>query len=180
VQTTVAAGGAAAVQAATAAALASMGQAGADLAGLVKSQVLGKGARYVVVFNLGDVSQTVFGRTLDSQSQQLVNTMVTTFNSQLQAGLTGTPVLLLDAYTRGHDWAANPAKYDITNGTTQACSTTSPANPLQGSSLGCTSASTVAADTSGYLYADDVHPTPLGYRLMAQLAEEQMTAAGWR
>ena len=64
--------------------------------------------------------------------------------------------------------------------TTQACSTTSPANPLGGSSLGCTGASTVAADTSGYFYADDVHPTPLGYRLMAQLAQEQMSAAGWR
>ena len=88
--------------------------------------------------------------------------MVTTFNSQLQAGLAGTQVLLLDAYTRSHEWTANPAQYGITNMTTQACSTTSPANPLQGSSLGCTSASTVAADTSGYFYADDVHPDAAG------------------
>ncbi len=180
VQAAVAAGGPAAVQAASTAAVTAMGQAGAELAGLVKSRVVGKGASYVAVFNLPDVSQTVFGRTLDSQSQQLVNTMVTTFNSQLQAGLAGTPVLLLDAYARNHDWTANPAKYGITNVTTQACSTTSPANPLQGSSLGCTSASTVTADTSGYFYADDVHPTPLGYRLLAQLAQEQMSAAGWR
>lgn len=180
VQAAVAAGGPAAVQGATTAAMTAMGQAGAELAGLVKSQVLGKGARYVAVFNLPDVSQTVFGRTLDSQSQQLVTTMVTTFNSQLQAGLAGTPALLLDVYVRNNDWTANPAKYGISNVTTQACSTTSPANPLGGSSLGCTGASTVAADTSGYFYADDVHPTPLGYRLMAQLAQEQMSAAGWR
>ena len=66
VQAAVAAGGPAAVQAATTAAVTAMGQAGAELAGLVKSQVLGKGARYVAVFNLPDVSQTVFGRTLDS------------------------------------------------------------------------------------------------------------------
>src|SRR5512133_2342500 len=140
VQAVVAAGGPAAVQAATAAAVTGMGQAGAELAGLVKSQVLAKGARYVAVFNMPDVSQTPFGLTLDSQSRQLVSTMVKTFNSQLQAGLAGTPALLIDAYTRNQDWTVNPAKYGITNVTTPACSTTSPANPLQGSSLGCTSA----------------------------------------
>jgi phospholipase/lecithinase/hemolysin len=180
VQAAVSAGGPAAAQAATTAAVTSMGQAGAGLAALVKGQVLGKGARYVAVFNLPDVSQTPFGLTLDAASRQLVSTMVTTFNSQLQAGLSGTPALLVDAYARSQDWTANPAKYGIANVTTPACSTTSPANPLQGSSLGCSSASTIAADTSGYFYADDVHPTPLGYRLMARLAQEQMSAAAWR
>ena len=60
-------------------------------------------------------------------------------------------------YTQGRDQYTNPSKYGITNVTTPACSTTSPANPLGGSSLGCTNASTVAADTSTYLFADTVH-----------------------
>jgi outer membrane lipase/esterase len=179
VQAAVMAGGSAATNAAVNAAVAGMGQAGAELATLVKTQVLGKGARYVVVANLPDVAQTPFAMSLDAQTRGLVNTMVTTFNGQLQAGLAGTTVLYVDAYTQGHDQYANPARYGITNVTTPACSTTSPANPLAGSSITCTAASTIAGDTSGYLFADSVHPTPLGYQLQAAFVIAQMRAAGW-
>ena len=179
VQAAVMAGGSAATNAAVNAALAGMGQAGAELATLVKTQVLAKGARYVVVANLPDVAQTPFAMSLDASTRGLVNTMVTTFNSQLQAGLAGTDVLYVDAYTQGRDQYANPARYGITNVTTPACSTTSPANPLGGSSIACTAASTVAADTSTYLFADSVHPTPLGYQLQAIFVVAQMRAAGW-
>ena len=179
VQAAVAPGGPAAVSAAATAAVNGMGQAGAELAGLIKTQVLEKGAKHVVVVNLPDVSQTPFALGLDPQSRELVNTMVTTFNSQLQAGLGGTGVLLVDAYSRGREQLANPGQFGIGNATSPACSPTSPANPLQGSSLGCTAASTVAADTSGYLFADTVHSTPLGYRLLADGVLAQMRAAGW-
>jgi phospholipase/lecithinase/hemolysin len=179
VQGQVAAGGAAATNAAVTAALAGMGQAGAELAGLVKTQVLGKGAKFVVVVNLPDVSETPFALALDAQTRGLINTMVTTFNSQLQSGLAGTPVVLVDAYAQGRDQFANPGQYSLTNVTTPACSSTSPANPLAGSSLGCTAASTIAGDTSRFLFADTVHPTPYGYQLLAQFAALQMAKAGW-
>lgn len=179
VQAAVMAGGAAATDAAVNAALTGMGQAGAELASLVKTQILAKGARYVLVANLPDVAQTPFAMTLDAQTRGLVNTMVTTFNSQLQTGLSGSAVLYVDAYTQGRDQYTNPAKYGITNVTTPACSTTSPANPLAGSSIACTNASTVAADTSTFLFADSVHPTPLGYQLQASFVIAQMRAAGW-
>jgi outer membrane lipase/esterase len=179
VQAAVAAGGAAATDAAINAAMTGMGQAGAELAALVKSQVLAKGAQHVVVVNLPDVSQTPFGLSLDAPTRGLLNTLVTTFNSQLQAGLSGANVLLVDAYTQGRLRTANPSQFGITNVTTPACSTTSPNNPLQGSSLACTAASTIAADTSGFLYADSVHGTPLGYRLLANDVTAQMQAAGW-
>jgi phospholipase/lecithinase/hemolysin len=179
VQAAVTAGGAAATDAAVNAALTGMGQAGAELATLVKTQVLAKGARYVLVLNLPDVAQTPFATALDAQTRGLVNTLVTTFNSQLQAGLAGTSVLYIDAYTQGRDQYTNPSKYGIGNITTPACSTTSPANPLAGSSIACTSASTVVADTSTFLFADSVHPTPLGYQLQANFVIAQMRAAGW-
>jgi outer membrane lipase/esterase len=179
VQNAVAVGGTAATNAAVNAAVASMGQAGAELAGLVKTQVLARGARFVVVVNLPDVAQTPFGASLDAQTRGLLNTMVTTFNGQLSAGLSGTGVLYVDAYTQGREQYANPAKYGITNVTTPACSTTSPANPLAGSSVACTAASTVAADTSTYLFADGVHLTPLGYRLLGEYVIAQMRGAGW-
>jgi outer membrane lipase/esterase len=179
VQAAVAAGGAAAVGAASQAAVAGMGQAGAELAGLVKTQIVAKGAKYVVVVNLPDVSQTPFALALDAQTRSLMQTMVTTFNSQLAAGLNGAPVLLVDSYTQGHDQNANPAQYSLTNITTPACSATSPANPLQGSSIACTSASLIAGDTSHYEFADTVHPTPYGYQLIAQFVAIQMAKAGW-
>jgi phospholipase/lecithinase/hemolysin len=179
-QQAVAAGGAAAVNAAATAAVTTMGQAGAELAGLVQAQVLAKGAKYVVVVNLPDVSQTPSALLADVQTRGLINQMVTTFNAQLAAGLAGTPVVLVDAYSQGRDQTANPAQYSLTNVTTPACSTTSPANPFQGSSLGCTSASTVQADVSGFLYADSSgHPTPFGYQLLAQFVGVQMAKAGW-
>jgi outer membrane lipase/esterase len=179
VQAAVAPGGAAAVNAAATAAVTSMGAAGAQLAGLVKSQVIAKGARYVVVVNLPDVSQSAFALTQTAETRALINQMVTTFNAQLATGLAGSGALLVDAYTQGRAQTANPAAFGLTNVTTPACSTTSPANPLQGASLTCTAASLIAGDTSGYQFADSVHPTPLGYQLLATYVTAQMHAAGW-
>lgn len=88
-------------------------------------------------------------------------------------------MLLVDFNTQGRDQYANPAKYGVLNVTVPACSTTSPANPLGGSSLTCTAASLIAGDTSGHLFADDVHPTPLGHQLLANFIMKSLTAAGW-
>ena len=52
-------------------------------------------------------------------------------------------------------------------------------NPLEGNSLACTERSTSAPNTDGYLYADDVHPTPRGYRLIADYLAERLERAGW-
>jgi phospholipase/lecithinase/hemolysin len=141
--------------------------------------VLAKGARYVVVVNLPDVAQTPFGNSLDAQTRGLITSLVTAFNSQLATGLAGTPVILVDAFTQGHDQMANPAKYGLTNITTPACSTTSPANPLQGSSIACTAASTIPGDISMFAFADSVHPTPYAHQLLAQYVAAQMAKAGW-
>ena len=47
------------------------------------------------------------------------------------------------------------------------------------SALACSNASTIGGDTSRYLFADDVHPTPYGYRLLAQFVTQQLATAGW-
>jgi outer membrane lipase/esterase len=132
------------------------------------------------VVNLPDATQAPSSLALDAPTRALINTMVTTFNSQLQAGLTGTGVVLVDVHTQVRLWTSNPAQFGLTNVTTPACSTTSPNNPLGGSSLACTAASTIPGDTSGFLYADGTgHVTPLGYQLLANFVTAQMRAAGW-
>lgn len=171
---TVAAGGD--PTAATTAAVTAMGMAGAQLAGYVKALVLAKGATHVVVVNLPDVSQTPFGLSVDTSTQGLIRTMVTTFNDQLASGLAGSAgVLLVDAYTQGQDQYAHPEQYAVTNPSALACDLAK--TPI--GSLTCSAATVVAGDVSHYAYADTVHPTPYGYRLLAQFVTDRMLKTGW-
>lgn len=174
-----AAGAAAYVQATAPAIVTAMGTAGAELAGYVKTLIVGNGAKYVTVVNLPDVSQTPLGLGSDVATQGLINTMVTTFNAQLKAGLDGNAsVLYVDAYTVNRDQAANPAIYGLTNVTTPACDLTPAKNPL-GSSLVCNKSNTIAANVDNYEYADSVHPTPYGYLLLARYVSKEMIVKGW-
>lgn len=177
-QTAVAAGGAGAVDAAAAAAVQNMAQAGATLATLVRQQVLAKGAGQVLVANVPDVGNTPLALERDAATRQLITTLAVTFNTQLQTGLQSASVVWADVFARGREQVAAPARFGLTNLTGMACSTDVALNPLGGSSLACTQRSTTAADTDGYLYADDVHPTPRGNRLIADYVIERLDSAG--
>jgi outer membrane lipase/esterase len=171
---TLIAGGANAANAAGAQAVMAMGKAGAELAGYVKALVLANGAKTVVVVNLPNVSVTPFGISQGPQGQGFINLMVTTFNDQLKAGLAGTGVVIADAYTESTTQASNPAPYGLSNVTSPACG----ANALGTSSLVCNGTNVVAGDVSRYQYADDVHPTPYGYELLAKFVLSEMLKAG--
>ncbi|WP_136419757.1 SGNH/GDSL hydrolase family protein [Herbaspirillum sp. ST 5-3] len=173
---TVAAGGDA--NAASTAAVTAMGTAGTQLAGYIKNQIVAKGAKYVAVINLPDVSKTPFALAESAQTQALINTMVTTFNAQLSAGLSGVDVLTIDAYTASRDESANPAKYGFTNTTSPACDLSPQKNPL-GSSLVCTRNNLIAGSVDNYEFADGVHPTPYGYRVLADLVTAELAKKGW-
>ncbi|MEO7400956.1 MAG: SGNH/GDSL hydrolase family protein [Polaromonas sp.] len=180
-QQAVAGGGAAAASAAQAAAIQGMAQAATELSTYIKTLVIAKGAKFVSVVNLPDVSQTPYVVSLGAQTQGLVSAMVTRFNSTLEAALAGTSgVLVVDAYAQGRAQYANPALFGLSNVTVPACSTTTTANPLKGSSITCTDLSTIPGDTTRYQFADNVHPTPYGYKLLADFVIGKMVAAGWR
>ena len=184
-QNAVAVGGSAAVNAAATAAVAHSAQNASDLAGTIQASVVGKGARYVVVVNIPSIENTPFGQ--GSGATALLNNMVNTFNSTLKTALDGTAgLLLVDAYTQGVDQYTNPAKYGLANVTQPACSSAAPSasnpagNILAGSSLACTVSNTLSGvDVSAYFYADTVHPTPAGYRLLDRYVAEQMAKVGW-
>jgi phospholipase/lecithinase/hemolysin len=162
------------------AAVTAMGQAGAELAGYIKALVLAKGATHVVVVNLPDVSQTPLAYGQSAATQGLISQMVITFNAQLHAGLAGTSgVLEVDAYTQGRDQIARPQLYALTNVTTPACDLTKLAATLFASSLVCSANTLVAGDTSHYVFADTVHPTPFAYQLLAQFVAKRMVETGW-
>lgn len=163
-----------------------MATAGTELANLINNQIIANGAKYVVVVNLPNLSRTPFGDQQESASpgmRSLIDTMVQSFNNALATGLgNNSKTKLVDAYTVSADQVANPAQYGLTNVSNPACDLTAPSPNALGSSLVCNASNTInngATDVSTYLFADTVHPTPLGYRLLAQLVAKDMAVAGW-
>jgi len=171
----VAAGGTDAVNTAVAAAVGAMAQAGAELAGYIKTMVVGKGARYVIVRNLGSLNGTPFGATLDAGTQGLITAMTVAFNTSLKDGLAGTSgVILYDDYGAN---APNPADYS--NFTTPACGPNAFGSPV-GPSIVCSTGNLIAGDVSKFFFADDVHPTPYAHQRAAATALSLMAKAGWQ
>ena len=180
-QATVGAGGD--PTAAATAAVTAMAQAGTEEANYINTQILANGATHVVVVNLPDVSLTPFAIASGTSGQALVKNMTVAFNTALNGHLTPSANLVfVDAFTASEDQAANGLQYGLNNVTTPACTSSS--------SLTCTvntlipavapaasGAAATAANT--YEYADSVHPTPYGYRLLAQLVGEQLAIKGW-
>ena len=168
-------------------AVANMQQYGTDLANLIKNQIVANGAKRVLVLNIPSIADTPFGVAAGAPTAAFLDQLVTAFNGRLAAGLAGVPeVRLGDAYTVSRDQALNPSRYGITNRTDRACSSDPMVNPLGGSALVCTATpnrlavgvTTTTAQT--YQFADDVHPTPYGHRLLADFALQQLSIAGWR
>ncbi|HJV71812.1 SGNH/GDSL hydrolase family protein [Ideonella sp.] len=179
------------VATATAAVNASMQAAGTELAGYIKDQIVAKGAQRVVVVNLPDLSSTprylgadadTGTETDDHVTRALIQGLVTKFNDALAEGLTGTEdhVLLVDAYTVSRDQGAHPTQYGLTNVTNYACDV-GENGVLKGlpTSLVCSTDTLVTGAGETWFYADEVHPTPYGYKLLAQLVTTEMAKKGW-
>jgi phospholipase/lecithinase/hemolysin len=174
---TVANGGNAAVNAAAAAAVAAMGQAGTELADYIKTLAVDKGATHVVVRNLGNVNLTPFGRTLDAGTQGLITNMTAAFDNNLKGGLASAAgVIIFDDYAQTGRVAADPATGGYSNITDVACGD----NAFGGSSIICNASNLVAGDTSKYAFADSVHPTPFASQQTANIVLDMMHSAGWR
>jgi outer membrane lipase/esterase len=152
--------------------VAALGAAGAELANIVNTQILAKGAKYIVVNNLPDVASTPSGKAQAASTQQLIAAMVDAFNAQLKANLKNDPAIAyVDLFSVSKDQVANPAIYGLTNTAQKAC--TSP------SSLTCTAKTLSAPDTSHFMFADDIHPTPYEYWLVTRYVLKDMAVKGW-
>jgi outer membrane lipase/esterase len=168
-----------------------MKKAALELAGYVKTEVLAKGGRYVAVFNLPDSTLTPFGSTLPASAKPVLTALVDTFNLWLQDGLTGVAVKIIDQNTPGKDVYARPAAYGIVNNQLPACSAAKIAAitggaVTDGSSLFCNSTAGVpfnglvtGADVNTWQFADGVHPTPGGHKIISNHVLAQLRSFGW-
>ena len=162
-----------------------------ELTGYVRDQILAKGGKYVAVFNLNDSSQTPFGSTLDANAKGVLVTLVDTFNLWLRDGLTGLPVQWVDQNSTGKDVYANPAKYGLVNNAVPACdaakiSAITGGAVSDGSSLFCNTTPGVpynglraGANVDTWQFADGVHPTRGGHKLISNFVTSQLKAFGW-
>jgi phospholipase/lecithinase/hemolysin len=164
------------------AAVTAMVTAATDLVNDVNTLILAKGAKYVVVASIPDFADIPALAAYSAAQKGLVDAMVTTFNSTLKTGLAGLSgsanVIYLDTYTSIKDEITNPAKYNLTNATTQACD---PVLTPQNRALLCNANTLIAGQTADthYLFADDTHPTPYGHLLFATYVLQAMTNKGW-
>ena len=162
-----------------------------ELTGYVRDQILAKGGKYVAVFNLNDSSQTPFGGTLDANAKGVLVTLVDTFNLWLRDGLTGLPVQWVDQNSTGKDVYANPAKYGLVNNAVPACdaakiSAITGGAVSDGSSLFCNTTPgapynglRAGANVDTWQFADGVHPTRGGHKLISNFVTSQLKAFGW-
>jgi len=184
---------------AAAVAQATVAQAADQLAAQV-NLITSKGAKYVLVYTLPDSSQTPFGRglpytgatppqappagyvcdnTVTTTPCYLLSNLVQVFNQRLLNDLQGQPVKVLDGYGLLNQEIANPAQFGFTNVTTPWC------DPATTSSLLCnvntpyTAAGASTANLGTWLFADSVHPTPAGYKIIANTTLQAMQGFGW-
>jgi len=170
---------------------AEMKKAALELSALVRDQILAKGAKYVAVWNLPDSGLTPYGLSIGAQGQATLAVMVDTFNLWLREGLTGLPVRVVDANASFKDVWNNPAKYGITQNQVPACdgakiSAVTGGVITDGSSLFCNATSGVpfntlrdGADVNTWQFADGVHPTTGGHKLIADDALKALRSFGW-
>lgn len=173
-----------------------MKAAALELAGYVKTEILAKGGKYVAVMTLPDSTLTPFGASLKADPQRaaavpVLSALVDTFNLWLREGLGGQPVKIIDQNAPGKDVYANPARYGLTNNQLPTCDATKIAaltnNAVtDGSSLFCNSTPgapynglRTGADVNTWQFADGVHPTPGGHKVISDYVTQQLRSFGW-
>lgn len=163
-----------------------MKDAALQLADLVRDQILAKGAKYVAVTTLIDMSRTPEALALPEAIRPMLNTLPQTFELWLRDGLTGQPVKFVDVRTVFDDMTTNPTLYGFVNVTSPACDPAKMPAASRGSSLFCNTtpgapynALAAGADASTWLFADGVHPTTGGYKAVSDAVLKQLQGFGW-
>jgi len=167
----------------------------------IRASTLDKGATHVAVVNMPDITVTpsfaavktqvaagagggATGAAAAANLEVAVRQWLGAFNTQLSARIGGDGrVALVDAFADIRDQATNPGAYGLTNVTQAACLTA--LSVSAGSS--CTSAALDAAPPTGltagwwqtWAFADGLHPTPFGHRLLAASVSRAIARAGW-
>jgi outer membrane lipase/esterase len=168
-----------------------MKKAALELSAYVKDLILAKGGKYVAVMTLSDTAETPFGKAVPASAQPVLSDLSLIFNLWLREGLANQPVRLIDTWPILKDTYQNPAKYGFTNNTVPACDAAKIAaitanRVTEGSSLFCNATPGVpfnglrtGASTTAWAFADSVHPTTGGHKVLGDAFFAQLQSFGW-
>jgi outer membrane lipase/esterase len=134
----------------------------------IVTQLTNAGARYILVSNIPDLGVTPAFRALGSAAQANGTALTSQYNNALFTSLAsnGLHVIPLDSFNLIREIVASPGTYGFSNITGTACQPQITAN-----SLTCNPTSYVTPDAPNtYLFADGVHPTTAGHRVLADYA----------
>ncbi len=122
------------------------------------------GARYIMVPTIPDVGRTPFGLSQGAAGSAGISALVQAYNQTLFGGLAAANlrVIPLDTFNFIREISSSPATFGLSNVTGMACGSV-PA-------LVCSPANTVPGGAESYAFADGVHPTTAGHRLLGQFA----------
>jgi phospholipase/lecithinase/hemolysin len=179
------------IAAARAGALTEMKNVARQLGALVRDNIIGKGAKYVAVMNIADISTTPYASTLSADNRALLQTMSAELNNWVVDSLTGVPVRIYDSRAGFAAIVANPGSVGITNVTVPACdaakiSAITGGKVTDGSSLFCNATPGVpfngirtGADVNTWFFADGVHPTTGGHVALGRAVLASLRSWGW-
>jgi phospholipase/lecithinase/hemolysin len=170
---------------------AAMKQAALELVADIETQILAKGGSYVAVMTLSDIADTPFGNSLPASVRPVLSDLSQVFNLWLREGLTSQPVQIIDTFALFKDAYQNPTKFGIVNNTVPACDVTkisaiTSGAVTDGSSLFCNATPgapynglRAGADVTTWQFADSVHPTTGGHRIISDAFLAQLRSFGW-
>lgn len=161
------------------------------LSGLIRSEILAKGGRYVAVVMPLNAALTPFGDSVPANVRPVLSALTDTFNLWLRDGLTGQPVQLISLDALLRDVRANPAAAGFANASVPACDAAkiqiiTGGAVTDGSSLFCNSTAgapfnglRTGASATTWLFADGVHPTTGGHKAFSDYLAAQLRSFGW-
>ena len=170
---------------------AAMKVAALELVADIETQILAKGGTYVAVMTLSDIADTPFGNSLPATARPVLTALSQVFNLWLREGLTNQPVQIIDTFAIFKDGYQNPAKFGIVNNTVPTCdaakiSAITGGAVTDGSSLFCNATPGVpynglraGADVNTWQFADSVHPTTGGHKIISDAFAAQLKSFGW-
>lgn len=171
---------------------AGMKQAALELAGYVRNKILANGGKYVAVATIPDFADTPFGQSVPVKARPVLSDLSLNFNLWLRDGLTGQPVQIVETFNGIFTSVFNdPAKFGFANSTVPACdaaviSAITGGKVTDGSSLFCNSTAgapynglRAGADATTWFFADSVHPTTGGHKLISDEITQELKAFGW-
>lgn len=152
-----------------------MREAARDLVGEVR-RIVDAGAGKVVVLTIDDYGDAP--ATLGSPRRPMMSAWTRTFNEEVARGVAGMrEAVVVDAGAVLREARRDPARFGLKSGVDSACDLKKLPDE---ESIFCDASTLVASDAHlTHLYADGVHPSTAGHRIIGEKVLEAVRRAGW-